>query len=103
MDKRIVYPKTIEDLMSNVSYLMDSEQNFDVINNLSLWIKWFKSLKYEFKEVLNDDEYLRAYFYDGNFALQIWKHSDLVDSCLRTLITNKFNVYCDENTIIIDM
>lgn len=102
MDKKILYPKTIEDLMVNVSFLIEHEQNFELIENLTLWVKWFEGLNYNLNNELNDDEYLRAYYYDGIFALQIWKHSDFVDSCLKTLITNKFNVYCDDDTVIID-
>ena len=101
MDLSFKFPKTISDLKVYHSFLIKDNNDY-FIENLTLWVKWFEGLNYNLNNELNDDEYLRAYYYDGIFALQIWKHSDFVDSCLKTLITNKFNVYCDDDTVIID-
>ena len=62
MDNKILYPKTIEDLMDNVSFLIEHEQNFELIENLTLWVKWFEGLNYNLNnelEIINSEHRLR--------------------------------------------
>lgn len=100
MNQSVLYPKNTDELITNILLLMDGEENFGFVDSISSWLKLFRSLNYKFEDKLKDNEYLRVYYNDSILALQIWKHSDLVDSCLRTLITNKFIVYCDDKTIV---
>lgn len=101
MKNEILYPTTIDNLLKKNEYLIENEQNENVINDLINWNKWFNSLKIDFIINLEENEYLKSYIFDDNYSLQVWIHTENVDSIRYNIITNHYSEFNNENTIII--
>lgn len=94
-----LYPKSIEDLYKKIDFLIANEENQKTISDLTNWISWYKSIKYNFNYVCKENEYLKPYFDNGKCSLQLWKHDESVDSILFNLLSNYFCEYDNESTI----
>jgi len=102
MNKEQLYPKDITKLYEKIDYIIKNEQNQEKITQLINWIKWFKSLNYDFKYVCSDNEFLKIYCNNDKFSLQIWKHNDNIDSIEFNLLSNHYSEYDNEITEIIE-
>lgn len=100
MKSEQLYPKTIEDLFLKLKFIIENEQNAEKISKILNWIEWFNKQKYSLKYNLNTNEFLKAYFKENKFALQVWKHEETIDSIMFNLIANFYSEYDNENTII---
>ncbi len=96
------YPKTIEELKEKIDYIIDNDENIDRVKNMQNWLNWFDNLNLVLQYKLEENEYLRAYCNDNNFSLQIWKHNEIVDSAVCNVISNYYNEYNNESTIVVD-
>lgn len=101
MNKKQLYPQNIELLFQKIDYIIKNEQNQDKIINLINWIQWFESLNYNFQYVCNDDQFLKVFYDEHKYALQIWKHTNSVDCIEFNLISNHYSEYDNELTEVI--
>lgn len=95
-----LYPQSITDLLNKIDFIIKNDESIERINNMEQWLKWFSQLNYTLNYKLLKNEYLRAYSQNGNFALQVWVHSEIVDSIKFNLVSNHYNDYNREETII---
>lgn len=102
MDRKILFPKTVEDLLEKLEYTLKQEQNLDLINDLTKVKKWFCDLKYELNYVCSDNEYLKLFITGEDYALQVWEHGDLVDSIKFNLISNFPSIYNTDKTLTLN-
>ena len=100
MSEEKLYPQNIEDLFSKIEFIIENEQNQEKIFSLLNWIDWYKSQNYNFKYVCNDNEFLKAFYDDDKYSLQIWEHNLQVDSIKFNLLSNHFSEYDNELTQI---
>lgn len=97
-----LYPKNLDELTSKLAKFLKQEENEQKLHNILNWQKWLEEvlatgykLKYHFK----DNEFLKEYCdVEGKYALQVWMHSDVVDTLKSNLITNHYSEYNDNNT-----
>lgn len=101
MKNNQLYPKTIEELIFKLNFIIENEQNDErIVKNLN-WIEWYKNLDYKFSYSCSNNEFLMA-FSDGNkYALQVWNHSDDVDSFVINLVSNHYSEYNTDDTVVI--
>lgn len=102
MDKKQIYPQNIENLLKKINYIIDNEQNIEKIKNLIKWKEWYESLNYKFEYVCEDNEFLKAYYDNNKYALQIWYHGTKVDSIVFNLVANYYSEYDNEITEVIE-
>lgn len=102
MNKEQLYPQSVEKLYEKIKFIIKNEQNQEKILQLTNWVDWFESQKYDFKYVCNDNEFLKIYFNDDKYALQVWKHNDDIDSIEFNLLSNYYSEYDNELTEIIE-
>ena len=100
MKKEQLYPKTLDNLLFKLNFIIENEQNGEKISKILSWIEWFNEQKYNLNYTLNDNEFLMAYYKENKFALQVWKHEETIDSIEFNLIANFYSEYNNENTII---
>lgn len=102
MNKEQLYPKDIKMLYKKINYIISNEQNQEKISQLVNWIEWFESLNYNFKYICDDNEFLKIYYDNNKYSLQVWKHNINVDSIEFNLISNFYSEYDNEITEIIE-
>lgn len=100
MDNKLIYPKTIEDLMSKITYIMENDENEEKMLNLYNFIEWYNDLNYDFKYLCEENEFLKPYYNNGKYALQVWVHNTDVDVLKFNLISNFYSEYNDDITLI---
>lgn len=100
MKNEQLYPKTLDNLLFKLNFIIENEQNGEKISKILSWIDWFNEQKYHLNYILKDKEFLMAYYEENKFALQVWKHEKTIDSIEFNLITNFYSEYNNENTII---
>lgn len=98
---KILYPKTIEELLNKLEYSINQEQNIEKLESLIKIKNWFSNLNYNLTYKCSDSEYLKLYSSDNNYALQVWNHSDVVDSIKFNLVSNFPSIYNIDITEII--
>ena len=101
MNKDQLYPQSVEKLFEKIDYIISNEQNQEKIINLTNWLEWFKSLNYDFRYVCDENEFLKPFYDENKFALQIWKHEKEVDSIEFNLISNYYSEYDNELTQLV--
>ena len=99
MNKEQLYPKDIKMLYKKINYIISNEQNQEKISQL---VNWIESLNYNFKYICDDNEFLKIYYDNNKYSLQVWKHNINVDSIEFNLISNFYSEYDNEITEIIE-
>ena len=102
MNNEQLYPKSIENLMLKLQFIIKNEQNNNKIISIINWIDWFNKQKYTLKYELKDNEYLMAFYDNEKNALQVWNHGSDVDSVELNLISNFYSDYDTDITIVVE-
>lgn len=100
MNNDQLYPKTIEKLFEKIIYIITNEQNGEKILNLTNWIEWYNNQDYKFDYLCKENEFLKVFYNNDKFALQVWKHNDNVDSVSFNLLSNYYSEYDNDITKI---
>ena len=98
MKKEQLYPTTIENLMLKLNYIIKNDQNQEKALRITEWVNWFKKQEYTLEYKFKDGEFLMAFNNNGKFSLQVWKHTDNIDSIMFNLISNHYDEYNTEDT-----
>lgn len=101
MNEKTLYPKTIKDLYSKIDYIMKNDEDTNKIKELEEWLNWSKKIDNNHDIKLRENEYLKAFHENKKYALQVWRHTNIVDSVVTNLISNHYSVYNSEYTIIL--
>lgn len=96
-----LYPKTIENLMERIDFIIKNDNNEDRVKNMKNWKIWFSNINYQLAEVLEEKQYLRAFCKEEKYALQIWNIQDSVNSLDSNLVANYHSAYNTSKTLII--
>lgn len=102
MKSDCLYPKNIEKLFAKIDYVIKNEQNYEKIEKINNWVKWYNSQSYKLEYKCKKDEYLKIYCHNNKFALQVWKHNEQVDSIEFNLLSNYYSEYDSEITKIVE-
>lgn len=100
MNQELLYPKSIKLLLEKMNYIIDNESNVNKVANINNWLEWFKKENYKLNYICKDNEYLRAYYDNNKYGLQVWKHNDEVDSVMFNLFSNYYSEYDTDITIV---
>ena len=100
MNNDQLYPKTIEKLLEKIDYIIANEQNTEKITKMKKWVKWYNEQNYILKYKCKENEYLKIFYNNDKYALQIWKHNEHVDSIIFNLLSNFYSEYDSESTIV---
>lgn len=101
MNNELLYPKNIEKLYYKIEYIIENDENEDKIENLTNWLNWFQSLNYKLDYKCRKDEFLKPYYENEKYSLQVWKHNKNVDSIVFNLISNYYSEYDTDVTKVI--
>lgn len=95
-----LYPKTIEELMEKLNYIVSNEENEDKVNDILSWIEWYNEQEYTLTYRLVNNEYLSVFIENDKKALQVWIHNEEVDSIKFNLLSNYYSDYDIDVTIV---
>lgn len=98
MNKEQLYPTTIENLIFKLNYIIKNDQNQDKALRIIEWLNWFGKQEYTLNYKFKDGEFLMAFYNNGKFSLQVWKHTETIDSIMFNLISNHYDEYNTEDT-----
>ena len=103
MNKNILYPKNIDNLLKKNELIIQNEQNIEKIDKFIKWKNWFTTQNYNYDYVCKKNEFLKSYCDNNQFSLQIWHHGNKVDSIICNLLTNYYSEYNTELTKVVDI
>lgn len=101
MNNKLKYPRSIDALIEKLNYIIKNDENELRILNMQNWLDWFSKLNYTLSYDLKENEFLRAYSKDNKYSLQVWKHTEVVDSVEFDLLANHYSDYSIEITEIV--
>ena len=101
MNNRLKYPRSIETLIEKLNYIIKNDENELRILNMKNWLDWFLELNYTLSYNLKENEFLRSYSKDNKYSLQVWKHTEIVDSVEFDLLANHYSDYSRDITKIV--
>ena len=100
MDCKLIYPKTIEELKNKIAYIIENDENQERTSNLYDFFEWYDNQNYDFKYICEENEFLKPYYNNGKYALQVWIHNMDVDTLKFNLLSNFYSEYDDDITLI---
>ena len=101
MTNEQLYPKDITKLFEKINFILKNEENQEKISNINNWKAWFILQKYQLEYVCKNNEFLKIYYDNNKYSLQVWKHDSNIDSIKFNLISNYYSEYDNELTKVI--
>jgi len=100
MNSKLLYPKTIEYLLEKITYTIENDENKEKNLNLYNWREWFNEQKYNHEYICEEKEFLKVFYDNEKYALQVWIHGEDVDYLKFNLLSNYYSEYDTDITLI---
>lgn len=100
----VIYPKSKDDILKKYEYYLFNEQSPERIKDVKKWMDWYKDVEKYIDYECSDNEFFKWHIDGNKYALQVWKHNNYnnVDEILFNVISNYVDVYCNDNTIVMN-
>ena len=100
MNNSNFYPRSINEIKEVIKINKKIYFNEELIAFLK-WEKWFNRVEKKINVKLNNTEFLKIFFYNDQYSLQVWQKKQNYHVILYNLVTNYFDEFNTENTLII--
>lgn len=67
-------------------------------------MKWYEKIEKHINYKCSNNEFFKWHIDGNKYSLQVWKHNNYnnVDEILFNVISNYVDVYCNDNTIVMN-